>query len=213
MIPLSEELDVESVGSRRRPLRTAIGKMRRLGVRGTLRSLARRVVPQHVEFRIYALPTIAADAAAGEPAGLRMRQNEWADLRKFRPIESWHDKSRFLAEARQRIERGEQVFTCADDELLLHYGWFAPLQRESLFSEVGKRYTYAPGSAVLYDFYTDPSARGRGMYRSNLRQMLRLAAHDPGIKQVCISVRSDNAASRHVIESVGFQYQTSLLRD
>lgn len=108
------------------------------------------------------------------------------------------------------MERGEHVFTHADEQCLLHYGWFAPKQAESFFSEIRQRYSYPTGTAVLYDFYTDPEARGRGYYRSNLLQMLQRAAVEPSITQIYISVNAENGASRHVIEAVGFQYQESL---
>ena len=207
MIPLAE--DLESARAYRQRVRQTLNKVRRLGVRGTLKSLARRVLPEHIEWRLYAR---ANGTGIDAPKGPTMRQNEWSDLLKFRPIEPWQNKSQFLAEARERMDRGERVFTHADDKGLLHYGWFAPQQTSSLFSEVQQRYEYPPGTAVQYDFYTDPDARGQGFYRSNLVQMLRQAAADPNIKQIYISVRADNGASRHVIEGVGFEYQTSLFR-
>jgi RimJ/RimL family protein N-acetyltransferase len=172
-----------------------------------LKSLAQRVIHKSIEWRLYAR---ANGAHIDLPTGPTMHQNDWSDLLKFNPVESWQNKTQFLTEARERIERGERVFTHADGETLLHYGWFAPDQKESFFSEIQQRYQYPPGSAVLYDFYTDPDARGRGFYRSNLLQMLQRAAAETGIKQIYISVNADNGASRHVIESVGFQHQVSL---
>jgi RimJ/RimL family protein N-acetyltransferase len=65
---------------------------------------------------------------------------------------------------------------------------------------------------VLYDFFTHPRMRGRGLYQQALYQILHDAVETPGIKKVYIMVLADNAPSRHVIEKVGFTYECSLFR-
>jgi len=83
-------------------------------------------------------------------------------------------------------------------------------QQETFFTEVGQPYTFPEPGAVLYDFYTAPSSRGRGYYRQNLCHILReLAASGTG-KPAFVCVLADNTPSRRVIEQVGFEYLGSL---
>jgi len=93
---------------------------------------------------------------------------------------------------------------------LVHYGWLIERQRKSYISEVGHEIYLPPDSAVLTDYYTHPAARGQGLYRQSLKQMLHDAALIPGTKHIFIAVLANNRPSRHVIEKVGFTYQFSL---
>ena len=66
-------------------------------------------------------------------------------------------------------------------------------------------------SAVLYDFYTDPDERGRGLYQRTIQRIIQDALQRiEGLRYVYISVLADNRPSRHVIEKLGFDYQCSL---
>ena len=60
-----------------------------------------------------------------------------------------------------------------------------------------------PSSSALYDHYTHPSARSRGLIHHALCQL----SHDvPAVaktKQAYIYVYGDNTPSRHVIEKIG----------
>jgi RimJ/RimL family protein N-acetyltransferase len=67
-----------------------------------------------------------------------------------------------------------------------------------------------PGSAALFDFFTHPQARGKGLYQAAMQQMLHDASCIPNTSQVYISVMADNVASRHAIEKIGFKYKCSL---
>lgn len=166
-----------------------------------------RAVWKKVEFRIYRHTKEVSQCA--DPSG-QLKKDYLPDLLKFEPAESWQTKEAFMAEALQRLERGEHVYTYASDECLLHYGWLIEQQQESFFTEVQQRFQYPEKSAVLYDFYTHPAARGRGFYQKNLKQMLGDVGKLKDVKHVYISVLSDNGPSRHVIEKLGFEYQCSL---
>ena len=69
--------------------------------------------------------------------------------------------------------------------------------------------TLPVGSVALYDFYSHPDFRGRGLYRATISHMLQQAFADEAIEYAYISVLADNVPSRHVIEKVGFEYQGS----
>ena len=82
-------------------------------------------------------------------------------------------------------------------------------QKESFMTEVQQSMTFPEGSVALYDYYSHPDFRGRGLYRATLGQMVRDAFADERTRYAYISVLADNVASRHVIESTGFEFERS----
>lgn len=161
------------------------------------------------EFRVYMLKS--EDAARIEYRPL-MKKDCIEDLLSFQPSETWQTRKKFLARSFEYLGKGNHVYTYVEGGVLLHYGWLIEQQEKAFFTEVGQEFEYPSGSAVVFDFYTHPKARGRGLYQSSLRQMLHDAAAIPGIKQIYISVLSDNGPSRHVIEKIGFTYVCSLFQ-
>jgi len=164
-------------------------------------------VPTTVEMRIYRL---TIDESRQYAANGKMKKNSISALLKFKPIESWQNKQLFSLSALERLENGEYCYTFSTDDELLHYGWLIESQQESFVTEVKQKYTFPPKSAVLYDFYTSPTARGQGLYQENISHMLSDLSTSRDIEYIYISVRADNKPSRHVIEKLGFKYQESL---
>jgi len=142
----------------------------------------------------------------------RMSRDCVDDLLAFEPSEIWQSHSGFLAESLRRLERGDHIYTLVENGRLVHFGWLSQCQQKATFPEVGQEIWFPPGTAVLYDFYTDPGARGRGLYRASLSQMLQDAAAGLGRQLIFIAVEADNHPSRHVIEKLGFSYAFSLFR-
>lgn len=151
--------------------------------------------------------TRSVDLTATAP---RPRMNEIQDLLRFEPLEPWRRHDDFIREALARIERGEVSYTITIDGILAHYGWMVRDQSTSLVSEVGMTLSLPKGSFCLYDFYTHPRFRGRGLYRANLRHMLEDGFEAPSAAVAYIGVLANNHASRRVIESSGFE-QVGLL--
>jgi len=192
-------------------LRALVRGLERLSPGAVMRRLGRlgQWVAHTQESRVY---RIDAGSVTPPAADALMRVDEPADLLAFTPRETWQSCAAFLADGIERLSLGEHLYSRVEDGLLVHYGWLADRQASSFFPEIGASYEYPAGSAVLYDFYTDPSARGRGYYQRSLRQMIADAAARPGVEHIYISVRAENAPSRHVIEKAGFQYEASLFR-
>jgi RimJ/RimL family protein N-acetyltransferase len=120
------------------------------------------------------------------------------------------DAYRELASARR--ERGEHLYTLVEGDRLLHYGWLAPRHLQERDEALGQVHFAPAGSAALFDFYTHPLARGRGLYFKAICQLL----HDvpaTRARQVFIYVYADNGPSRHVIEKVGFRYLGSMVSE
>lgn len=78
-----------------------------------------------------------------------------------------------------------------------------------MMSEVDQTLRLPANSATLYDFYTAPAFRGRGLYSAAIDHILADAFADPSLEFAYISVLADNLPSRKVIERAGFQYQGS----
>jgi CelD/BcsL family acetyltransferase involved in cellulose biosynthesis/RimJ/RimL family protein N-acetyltransferase len=140
----------------------------------------------------------------------RIAENSLADLLCFEPGESWQSRDAFLSSALARLERGESVYTICIDGRLAHSGWIAPHVTESFITEVQQRIALPAGSVALYDAYTHPDFRGRGLYRRTLCHRLREAFAIGTTQYAHITAVADNVASRHLIESLGFEYQGSL---
>lgn len=160
------------------------------------------------EFRVY---RIKRSSLLDKPSVASASEiNNIEHLLSFKPAESWQTRQTFMNQAIHRIESGQQVYSIAKDHQLIHYGWLQKSAKESFFTEVGKPYSYPEHSAVLYDFYSMPNARGKGLYQSNIEQMLAQIQHDETIEYIYISVLADNKPSRRVIEKLGFEYIESL---
>lgn len=158
------------------------------------------------ELRIYRAERALAQ---GKSASAQVQCNALDALLAFEPGESWQTRDAFLSSALERLERGERAYTVCIDGRLAHCGWLVPRQERSNMSEVGQSLDFPAHSATLYDFYTHPDFRGRGLYRSTLEHMLADAFADEQTEFAYISVLADNLPSRRVIERVGFAYQGS----
>lgn len=168
----------------------------------------RHWIGSQAEFRVYRL----RPSEIPHDCDTRVTRDRYEDLLQFRPRFRYQDYSEFLRSASRRLENGNHCYTAAEDGVLLHFGWLVPRQKRSHFSEVDHEFEYPDNSATLFDFYSDPAARGRGLYQSALKRMLVDAAAIPGTEHIFISVLADNGPSRHVIEKVGFRYYASVSR-
>lgn len=160
------------------------------------------------EMRVY---TFDAEKISSVPNPNLMNRDCLEDLLKYEPTESWHlTPSAFHRSSIERLSEGNHVYTKVEAGKLVHYGWLIERQEKSFMSEINQYFTLPADSAVLFDFFTHPQARGKGFYQASMRQMLRDAGRIPNIKQICISVLADNSPSRHSIEKIGFEYLCSL---
>lgn len=197
---------IQAVGMDLKAVSGVVASVRR-GRIGSIVGLLWRWVKYDAELRLYAIQPSAGPTPDSATA---IRKDRIEDLLAFRPAESWQSRHAFLSSALERMERGEHVFTISDGQRLLHYGWLVEEQSEAFFAEVGQPFRFPEPSPVLYDFYTDPTARGRGYYRQNLCHMLREIAAPGTAKHAYICALSGNVPSLRVIEKIGFEYRGSL---
>ena len=182
---------------------------------GLARKIGRRAVRSawnSCEYRIYRKATREV-LQKSINAPWRMRRDCLEDLLCYKAAETWQPRLfEFLQIAMQRLEEGEHVYTLVEDGVLVHYGWLIERQDVAYFPEVDQKFRMPPQSAVLYDYFTHPACRGRGLYQGSLREMSSDAANIAGTEFIYISVVAGNAPSRHSIEKAGFEYQSSLHR-
>ncbi len=164
-----------------------------------------------LESRFYVM---TAERARGLPDPRPCRRDCFDDLNYFERF-SYYQRSpegyRELAEERRRD--GTHLYTAVEGGVLAHYGWLREREAVRLNHRIRCAVELPPGSALLWDFATHPRARGRGLYRQTLCQCLHDAVELYGALEVYIYVDWDNRISRHVIESLGFEYQGSIMRE
>src|SRR5262249_27793723 len=124
--------------------------------------------------------------------------------------ERWQPRlTAFLRQAEERLANGDHCYTRVEDGLLVHYGWLVDRKERTFMDEVRQWWTLPPGSAVVYDFFTHPRFRGRGLDASSLARMIGPAADFPGPAAIYVAARPDNGPPRRVIEKLGFVYDRS----
>lgn len=135
------------------------------------------------------------------------------DLRYYERTESWQmPPDDYRAEARRRLALGERLYTLVEGERLLHYAWLVPDHERGEDAALGQVFLPPPGSAALYDHYTHPRARGRGLYQQALCQLLHDVCAITPATRAYVYVYADNGPSRHAIEKVGFRHVGSLVQ-
>lgn len=197
------------VGLSPHQVRSLIGKLRRVNPANIPKKLLRKVWDK-TEFRVYAY---APQEVWKLPRPQVMTRDDVRALLTFAPMADHQTQQGFFERALQQLETEQHCYTLVENDCLVHYGWLGLRQQKAKLSEVGQEFIFdEPDNAVLYDFFTHPQARGRGLYQQALYQILHDVAELPDIQKIYIMVLADNAPSRHVIEKVGFTYECSLFR-
>jgi RimJ/RimL family protein N-acetyltransferase len=149
----------------------------------------------------------AIDAAQAKPVGLdELHINALDDLDLFQQTERWLSRETFVAEARRRIdEEGMRLYTAVSGDVLVHWGWLVPRQQRSWFPYVQQHYDFPEGTAVLFNAYTHPAARGTGLHTRSMMRRIADGAAQPGARWVYTAIESHNKASRAVAARCGFK--------
>lgn len=141
------------------------------------------------------------------------RRDAWQDL-QYLDAWSYEDCSRdqYLEVAGARRREGiHHLYSAVEDRTLVHYGWVTYPQRRAPDAALGLEFVPPEGSAALWDYFTHPKARGRGLYLRTLWQCLHDAVAIDGARHAYIYVYADNAISRRAIEKAGFHKAGSLV--
>jgi RimJ/RimL family protein N-acetyltransferase len=177
-----------------------------------LLSALRNRLRLRIELRIY---SCTAEEIQALPTSSRLGRDHWEDLRSMRTW-SYANMTRdaYLAEVEQRRHSGEHhLYSLVENDLLVHYGWLTSRQERAPDAAIGLVFVPPPASAALWDYFTDPVARGRGLYSESLRQCMHDAVAIDGAREVFIYVYADNLISQRAIEKAGFRYRGSLVME
>ena len=179
--------------------------------RRIITSLKRRAWHRQ-ELYIYAC---AAADIASLPHPRHSRRDAWDDLAACTAWSYAHlSRAEYLDELdRRRREGSHHLYSIVENGVLVHYGWLSYPQERAPDPAIGLEFIPPPASAVLWDYFTHPTARGRGLYRETLWQCLHDAVDLHGAAHVFIYVDADNEVSRRVIERAGFTFRGSLVRE
>lgn len=131
--------------------------------------------------------------------------NAAADLQLFEQTERWLSRASFAAEAQRRLADGLRVYTAVQGQRLVHYAWLVPLQAKAWFPYVGQEYPFPPGTAVMFNDYTHPAARGQGLHQRSMRRRIWDSLQSPEIEWVYVATESHNRASRKVATRAGLR--------
>lgn len=163
------------------------------------------------ELRIY---RYALESAGSLPLPTIFRRNCLDDLQYYeRSCKEQQTPSMYRKTAAERVAQGFHLYTFVEDGRLLHYAWLIDRQTRGEDGWVDQVYVPPPGTAALFDHFTHPLARGRGLYYQALCRLLHDARTIAGARQAYVTVFGSNGCSRHVIEKVGFQYEGSLFKE
>jgi GNAT superfamily N-acetyltransferase len=184
----------------------------RRGTGGRVLGRVRSLLWQRDEFRIYRY-RLADPPHLAIAGGVAIRRDHAPDLDLYEPTAPWWlPKRKFLEKARERLAAGEHVYTITAAGRLVHYAWLADRRDEISIQEVDQTLHCTIPSAWLYDAYTAPEARGRGLHTRSVLTRLRDAAALAAAPWAYVGCLAANRASRRVIEKVGFVYYVSLHR-
>lgn len=138
---------------------------------------------------------LTADAPLAWPDGLSLRPFEPADAEPLRAF-----GADGLAEFAARLERGDRAWGLWDGATLVAYGWSSRFETD--FSGLWAL-TPARGEIYLYNFFTHPGWRGRGLYPLLLKAIGKALAGE-GCRRAWIAVVSYNQASWRGVQKAGF---------
>jgi GNAT superfamily N-acetyltransferase len=171
----------------------------------------RSVFRTRLESRFYSM---TAEKVRGIPNPRSCRCDCFDDLQYYERFSYYQlPKDEYLKLAEERRKSAGHLYTVVADGVLAHFGWLRERQEVYVSRRIQCAVRFPRESALLWNFATHPSARGRGLYRQALCQCLHDAVELHGARQVYIYVDWDNRISRHVIEDAGFDYQGSIVRE
>ena len=109
------------------------------------------------------------------------------------------------------MKAGDEPYVAAREGNLLHLAWYGE-RNEIAPTELGAecRITMDGAAGVIYDCWTPPLHRGKGIYPAVLSALLQQCFTRHG--EIWIYCLESNTASRKAIEKVGFRLRKHMIR-
>ncbi|WP_163832466.1 GNAT family N-acetyltransferase [Spartinivicinus ruber] len=138
---------------------------------------------------------------------LPARQLFEEDLQYLEAWEEWQNVGELKRDFQHRLRKGELMFGVVDNQKILAFAWLIPEAKTSLFPLVKRHFHYPEGSAVIYNVYTSPRARGRGFYREVLNACILYAMNNLKLKYIYQAIEPTNKIPVMMADKIGFQEQ------
>ncbi len=140
-----------------------------------------------------------------------LRRDVLADLLRYEPSsDQAPSKEDFLRDAWVRLERGDHVYTCLEDGLLISHIWLLRLTGSAGEDHGELLVGFPPGSILLDGFFAHPGHRDQGLFRATVARILKDLASAGDPNHVVVIVQSDHLAARKVLAELGFVDQLPL---
>ena len=182
-----------------------LAKLRRLTWAKAWRRF-QRLLHREAEERIY---RISVEDARDFETVPEFRMDCWEDMEKY-VVQLGESRDAVLQDWRQRLARGEHIFTRVEDGKLATYGWVVERQRVCFLNDVDQSYEFPDGTAVIYDFFTVPEYRNREFYGQLLMHSVRSAAGIAGTRWIYMAARADDTVPLWWVERLATEYCGSL---
>ncbi len=134
-----------------------------------------------------------------------LRRDVLADLLSYEPSSGQAPSQEdFLRTAWARLERGDHVYTCVEDGLLISHIWLTRLSVSVGDDHGGLLVGFPAGSVLLDGFFTHSGDRDRGLFRATVARILKDLASSGDPNHVVVILQSDDLAAREVLDELGF---------
>jgi GNAT superfamily N-acetyltransferase len=132
-----------------------------------------------------------------EVPGVQIRRATPADAEAYARDVGTDSRTTFVG----RLGKGTECYLALEGDVIVHASWVTT--RAAWVGELGRYFTPSPSSAYVYESFTTPSARGRGIYPAVLEHIAGTLSQS-GIDRLWIGVGADNVPSIRAIEKGGF---------
>jgi hypothetical protein len=182
--------------------RKVYARLRHRGV-GEVASVARQRLRETIhskETLIFFARRVAEDFKLARDPGLTFRGATASDANLYEQQIGTDSAATFA----QRLGAGARCFFVFDGDTLLHSSWVTT--GPAWTREIRRYFQPPPKDAYVYESFTRPEARGRGVYPFALNEICRHSATEDR-KLVWVGAEESNAASKRAIEKAGFKEQ------
>lgn len=141
---------------------------------------------------------IPSDSAALETSlALVIRPLIESDVPAVKRLKEERNGARFY----RRMREGKTGFVAEHNGRIMHYSWVSLHDEYESWS--GRWVRLEKNEAYIYDGFTAPDARGRGIYPAVLRGIEK-TLHEKGIRKLWIIIGRHNTSSLRAAERAGF---------
>jgi GNAT superfamily N-acetyltransferase len=152
--------------------------------------------------RVYDRRLDAPAPPSGVPPGVEVRVAD-------QPLAAGDVAARWHPQAAERLRDGQACAIAHHETELVAYCWLSctPVW----VGEIGRTVIPGPEDVYLYDAFTMPEWRGRGLFSAMIAPLLALA-RSRHRRRALIFVGAGNRASRRAIERAGFEFVHTVSR-